>query len=108
MKKGLIVSILVFIFILPVVSASLSSSMDKVQDEVDLYEAGEISAPQLVVYIEYIKNKMYEELDKQNKNAFNESEVVAVFDKVAAASTYRCPRNINLPSLVPAVTTSAV
>jgi hypothetical protein len=82
MKKEAIVFILAVIFILPVVSASLSSNMEKIQDEVDLYEAGEISAPQLVVYIEYIKNKMYEELDKQGKKAFNESEVVAVFDKV--------------------------
>lgn len=81
MKKGVVVSILIFISLSPLISASLSSSMDEIENHVNLYRAREISAPQLVVYIEYTKNKMYEELDKQNKKAFDESEIIAVFDK---------------------------
>ena len=80
MKKE-VVFVLTFIFILPMVPASLSSGMDEIQNYVDQYKAGTISAPQLVVYIEYVKNKIYEELDKEGVKAFTEAEIETVFDK---------------------------
>ena len=80
MKKE-VVFVLTFIFILPMVPASLSSGMDEIQNYVDQYKTGTISAPQLVVYIEYIKNKMYEDLDKGGRKAFTEAEIETVFDK---------------------------
>ena len=82
MKRGFIIIIFTFLLILPVVSASLSSNMVEVERYVGKYKAGELNAPQLVVNIEYIKNKMYEELDKEGRNAFTEAEIVTVFDKV--------------------------
>jgi hypothetical protein len=81
MKKEVIFFILVFTFVLPMASATLSSGMDEIQNYVDQYKTGTISAPQLVVYIEYAKNKIYEELDKEGRNAFTETEIEAVFDK---------------------------
>jgi hypothetical protein len=80
MKKEA-VFILTFILILPLVPASLSSGVDEIQNYVEQYKAGTISAPQLVVYIEYIKNKMYEDLDKVGVKAFTEAEIETVFDK---------------------------
>ncbi len=80
MKREVMIIILVFL-ILPVVSASLSSNMVKVGEYVEEYKMGELNAPQLVVNVEYIKNKMYEELDKEGKKAFTEAEIEAVFDK---------------------------
>ena len=77
----MIVIAFAFLLILPVVSASLSSNMVKVGEYVEEYKAGELNAPQLVVNIEYIKNKMYEELDKEGSKAFTEAEIIAVFDK---------------------------
>ena len=80
MKKE-VFFVLIFIFVLPLVPASLSSNMAEVERYVGDYRTGELNAPQLVVYIEYIKNKMYEELDKEGKKAFTEAEIEAVFDK---------------------------
>lgn len=79
MKRGVL--IIALLLILPVVSASLSSNMEEVERYVEKYRVGELNAPQLVVNIEYIKNKMYEELDKERRNSFTEAEIVAVFDK---------------------------
>ena len=81
MKKEVIVIAFALLLILPVVSASLSSNMEEVEKYVNEYKAGSLTAPQLVVNIEYVKNKMYEELDKEGKKAFTEAEIVAVFDK---------------------------
>lgn len=81
MKRSVIIIIVVFLLIFPVVSASLSSNMAEVERYVEEYKAGVVTAPQLVVNIEYVKNKMYEELDKEGKNAFTETEITAVFDK---------------------------
>ena len=77
----MIVIAFAFLLILPVVSASLSSNMEEVGKYVDEYKAGMLNAPQLVVNIDYIKNKMYEELDKEGRKAFTEAEIDAVFDK---------------------------
>ena len=87
MKKEVIVIALAFLLILPVVSASLSSNMEEVEKYVGEYKAGSLTAPQLVVNIEYVKNKMYEELDKERRNAFTEAEIVAVFDTLEGTST---------------------
>jgi hypothetical protein len=80
MKKEMIIVILVFL-ILPLVSSSLSSNMLEVERYIGQYKTGELNAPQLVVNIEYIKNKMYEELDKEGRKAFTEAEIDIVFDK---------------------------
>ena len=74
--------VFVALLILPVVSASLSLNMVEVEKYVNEYKSGGVTAPQLVVNVEYIKNKMYEELDKEGRNSFTEEEIVAVFDKV--------------------------
>ena len=70
MKRGLIIIVFVFLLIFPVVSASLASNMEEVEKHVEEYTAEKLNAPQLIVNIDYIKNKMYEELDKEGKNAF--------------------------------------
>jgi len=80
MKKGAIL-FFVILLVFPIASASLSTSMENVTSYVNKYESKEITAPQLIVYIEYIKNKMYEELDKEGKTAFTETEIESVFEK---------------------------
>jgi len=80
MKKEVIL-LFVILLVFPMASASLSTSMDEVASYVAQYESEGINAPQLVVYIEYIKNKMYEELDKEGKGAFTEAEIKSVFEK---------------------------
>lgn len=69
------------LLIIPTASASLLSDMEEVKSYVGDYKAGKLTAPQLVVNIEYAKNKMYEELDKEGRNSFTEQEIAAVFDK---------------------------
>jgi len=81
MKRGMIIITFAFLLILPVVSASLSSNIEEVEKYISEYKTGELNAPQLVVNIDYVKNKMYEELDKEGKKAFTEAEIEAVFDK---------------------------
>jgi len=81
MKKEMVVLGLMMVLVLPLVSASLSSNMDEVQTYISQYEAGILNTPQLVVYVEYIQNKMYEELDKSGQRAFTEAEIAGVFDK---------------------------
>ncbi len=81
MKREVVIVFAFLLIIIPVVSASLSSNMAEVEKYVEEYKIGKLNAPQLVVYIEYIKSKMYEELDKEGKKAFTEAEIVAVFDK---------------------------
>jgi hypothetical protein len=80
MKKEAIL-FFVILLVFPMVSASLSTSMEEVTSYVDQYKSKEINAPQLIVYIEYLKNKMYEELDKEGKIAFTETEIESVFEK---------------------------
>jgi len=74
--------VLILVLMLPIFSASLSSNMDKVNDYVTQYNSGEINAPQLVVYLDYVRGKMYEELDIDNRKSFTKSEIESVFDKV--------------------------
>ena len=81
--KRVIIIVFAFLLILPVVSASLSSNMAEVEEYIEEYKAGKLTAPQLVVHIEYVKNKMYEELDKEERNAFTEGEITSVFDKTS-------------------------
>lgn len=80
MRKELVICILVLFLIVPV-SATLASKMDEVQSYVNQYKAGSLDAAKLIVHIDYIQNKMYEELDKQGQKAFTETEIVAAFDK---------------------------
>ncbi len=80
MKREVIL-LFAILLVFPMASASLSTSMDEVTSYVDQYGSGEINAPQLVVYIEYIRNKMYEELDKEGKTAFTGTEIEFVFEK---------------------------
>ena len=80
MKKSLIIPILILL-ILTVCFASLGQDMDTVETYVNQYNSGEITAPQLVVYLDYAERKMYEQLDKTEKRAFEESEIQAVFEK---------------------------
>lgn len=80
MKKEVIL-FFVILLVFPMVSASLSTSMNEITSYVDQYKSEEINAPKLVVYVEYIKNKMYEELDKEGKIAFTETEIESIFEK---------------------------
>jgi len=81
MKKVVIVVAFACLLFLPVVSASLSLNMAEVERYVNEYKSGSLNAPQLVVNIEYVKSKMYEELDKEDRNSFTEAEIEAVFEK---------------------------
>lgn len=67
MKKELITLIITLALVIPLTSASLQSNFDEITNYISQYESEEINAPQLIVYIEYIKGKMYEELDKKTK-----------------------------------------
>ena len=80
MKRVLILLISILL-VLPFLSASLQSSMDEIESYVLQYKQEKISAPQLIVYIEYVQNKMYEILDKEGKRAFNEAEIKTIFEK---------------------------
>ena len=82
MKKRLMICIFVSLFVFPVVSAlSLSDGMNDVAGYVSEYESGMITAAKLIVYVDYIQNKMYEELDKKGVKAFTEAEIANAFDK---------------------------
>jgi len=80
MKKGLIL-IISILLVLPFLSASLKSSVEEIDSYVEQYKQGEISAPQLIVYVEYVKNKLYENLDHENKIAFTEDNLKGIFKK---------------------------
>lgn len=86
MKKIIIPIIL--ILMLPVCLATLSEEMDSVAEYVSRYDKGEISAAQLIVYVEYAKTKMYENLEKENKKTFTEDEVKEVFEAQSDKMAY--------------------
>ena len=73
---------LLVLSMLSVASASLSSNMGEVKKYVNQYDANEITAAQLVVYLDYVQSKMYEELDLEDRKAFTESEIKVVFEEV--------------------------
>ncbi len=79
-KKYIFFITLIFV-IIPSVSASLSSHMQEVDNYVTQYDSGKVTAPQLIVHLNYIQNKIYEELDTKDKDAFTKSEISTVFDK---------------------------
>lgn len=80
MKRGFVLFIFILL-VLPFLSASLESSMNEIDSYISQYEQGEISAPQLIVYVEYVKNKMYESLDEDGEIAFSEEEIKLLFKK---------------------------
>ena len=81
MKKGRILVFLVLtIFAISFSSASINQSFSEVQDYISQYNSGNITAPQLIVYIDYVQNKMYESLGGNRQ--INESEVKKFFNKV--------------------------
>lgn len=70
------------LLVIPLGHASLSSNMEEIGSYVDDYNRGELGAARLMVYVEYTKNKMYEELDKEHKKAFHEDDIKQVFDPI--------------------------
>ena len=78
-KEGLFVILFLVLLCVPFVSANIEESFSEIQDYIFKYDAGELTAPQLMVYISYARNKMYEDMDEQQ---LSESEVKKVFDKV--------------------------
>lgn len=81
MKRGIIALAAIFLFLIPTASASLEEQMNQVQKHVADYKSREIDAAKLIVYVDYLKNKMYEELDMGGEKAFAESEVTRLFEK---------------------------
>jgi len=77
----LVLSLLIVLVMQGFVSATLSSDMQEVENYVNQYNADSFTAAKLIVYIDYIQNKMYEELDKKGVKAFTEAEIAGVFDK---------------------------
>ncbi len=81
MKRGMIVLLASFLFLIPTASASLEEQMNQVQGHIADYKNRDIDAAKLIVYIDYMKNKMYEELDIEGEKAFAEAEVKKVLEK---------------------------
>jgi len=79
-NKGVLIFLLVTIITLSFVSASLETSFSEVEDYIGQYDSGNITAPQLIVYIDYSQNKMYESLGGERQ--IKELEVKKFFDKV--------------------------
>ncbi|MFH0752040.1 MAG: hypothetical protein V1914_00400 [archaeon] len=80
MKRGIII-LATLLLLTPLCSATLQEHMDQVQTYATQYDNGELDAAKLVVYIEYTKNKMYEELEQKGQKAFTESEIETIFTK---------------------------
>lgn len=76
--KRVFILLIVLSLVFPFVSANLESSFSEIESYIDDYNNGEITAPQLIVYIEYVQNKMY----KDGSRGFGESEIKTMFTKV--------------------------
>jgi hypothetical protein len=87
MKRGLIL-ITIILLILPVCFASLNTDMDTVQGYVNDYNQGTITAPQLVVYLDYTEHKIYESLEEKDNMAFTESNIQGIFEKAMHNNDY--------------------
>jgi len=81
MKKELVTILLALTIIFPFTSASLQSNFNEIDEYISEYNAGELNAPQLIVYIDYTRNKMYEDLDREHKQAFTETEIKSILTK---------------------------
>lgn len=81
MKGEMIIVALALILLFPLTSASLQSNFDEIQIHIEEYNSGQLTAPQLIVYIDYTRNKMYEDLDRANKRAFTETEIKSILTK---------------------------
>lgn len=87
MKRGeerifVFLSLIVFLSLLisiSFVSASLEQSFSEVEKYIQQYDSEEITAPQLIVYIDYSQNKMYE---SSSEERISETEVKKFFEKV--------------------------
>ena len=80
LKVGIFLAL--FLLVSPIFSASLSDGMNEISSYIEDYNSGKINSAQLIVYVEYAKNKMYESLDRESKNSFTEEEIQAAFDKI--------------------------
>ena len=78
--KGVIIFLFVFLVSFSFVSASLEKSFSEIDGYITQYDSGEITAPQLIVYIDYSQNKMYGSLSGERQ--ISESEVKKFFEKV--------------------------
>ncbi|MCD4771542.1 hypothetical protein K8R30_03960 [archaeon] len=81
MKKELVTLLLALTIIFPLTSASLQSNFNEIDEYITEYNSGELNAPQLIVYIDYTRNKMYEDLDRDHKRAFTETEIKSILTK---------------------------
>jgi len=79
MRKWGFLFVLAVFLILPAVSANIEETFFEIQNYLDDYDAGELTAPQLIVMIDYSRNKMYENSKNQE---ISETEIKKVFDKV--------------------------
>jgi hypothetical protein len=82
MKRELIIIALTLILLFPLTSASLQSNFDEIESHIEKYNSNQLTAPQLIVYIDYTRNKMYEDLDRANKRAFTETEIKSILTKI--------------------------
>jgi len=78
--KGVIIFLFVFLVSFSFVSASLEKSFSEIDSYITQYDSGEITAPQLIVYIDYSQNKMYGSLSGERQ--ISELEVKKFFEKV--------------------------
>lgn len=87
MNRGVVVLFFTILLLVPFVSADIESSFSEVKDYMNQYDAGEITAPQLMVYVAYARNKMYE--GEGDKGDLTESEVKKYFDEVERNDKFR-------------------
>ena len=56
-KEGLFVILFLVLLCVPFISANIEDSFSEIQDYISQYDGGELTAPQLMVYISYARNK---------------------------------------------------